>query len=702
MKLLRAKFQNFRMLRDLELEFSNKPEERLTVIRAANESGKTTILHALRWALYGDSALPKKGGVFRLHPIDWEANTDASVPIMVMVEFELTSSRLNSEITTHQKYRLTRSTTERVDSDSKRPPSTVTLYELNETGADPYDEPSSFIKEKLPQELRGVFFTDGDQALSFIEADATPATKRRRVESAIHSLLGLEVINSSINRVKKSNSEANKELKQLGGADELSQVAICIEQRELRIEKLETAIEDAKKQKDAYDEYYEQTKLKLLEALEKGNKQELKDNLERVLVEIKQLNKLLSTAREDHAQLFLSQSLAFDLLGPILKSTFEKLDELYDQGKIPNHTIPVLHNCLEAGICICGESLRPEQGSDENRRAHILKLIEESQQADDFQTIITRLYFDTGQRVKGPTSVNTWLEKYKQVSELRDDLRKQVKRKRQELRRIQQTLAELPNTDIQGLEVTLQHQKKQCERFLEKQTTAETELKHIRNEYKTLKKKRDSLIRRSEKYKRTRAKLTITDDVLMILESARKQIENEELQKVSDQMNSIFIEMIGADPEQGAIIQRAEIDRKFNILVYGPDDRSLNPDRDLNGASRRALTFAFILALTKVSEVEAPNVIDTPLGMTSGYIRRSILRTAIRESKQLILFLTHDEIHGCEDIIDDATSVVYTLTNPAHYPVMLVNDPGVYERKVLRCSCNHRNTCELCQRRLNS
>ena len=133
-------------------------------------------------------------------------------------------------------------------------------------------------------------------------------------------------------------------------------------------------------------------------------------------------------------------------------------------------------------------------------------------------------------------------------------------------------------------------------------------------------------------------------------------------------MNSVFLEMIGADPEQGAIIQRAEISRDFDIIVYGPSDRTLNPDRDLNGASRRALTLAFILALTKVSEVEAPNVIDTPLGMTSGFVKRSILRTAVRESTQLILFLTHDEIAGCEEIIDEAAGMVFTLTNPTHYP----------------------------------
>ncbi len=51
----------------------------------------------------------------------------------------------------------------------------------------------------------------------------------------------------------------------------------------------------------------------------------------------------------------------------------------------------------------------------------------------------------------------------------------------------------------------------------------------------------------------------------------------------------------------------------------------LGTDLDLNGASRRALTLAFILAFTRVSGVKAPNVIDTPLGMTSGIVKRAML-----------------------------------------------------------------------------
>ena len=194
------------------------------------------------------------------------------------------------------------------------------------------------------------------------------------------------------------------------------------------------------------------------------------------------------------------------------------------------------------------------------------------------------------------------------------------------------------------------------------------------------------------------ADLEVAQDIETVLSKAYDRLTTEELDKVSSRMNTTFLEMIGADPQQGAIIRGAMITRDFEIKVYGPSDRTLNPDRDLNGASRRALTLAFILALTKVSEVQAPNVIDTPLGMMSGYVKRSVLTTAIRESSQLILFLTRSEITDCEEILDAESGLVVTLTNPAHYPVMLANDPGVTERTILKCECDHRQHCDQCRR----
>lgn len=700
MKLLRAKFENFRLLRDLDLTFSNETKRRLTVIRAANESGKTTILTALQWALYGDSALPGKGEGYRLHPIDWNVSEGKRIPITVSVEFELTRFRRGPAglIETRRLYRLVRSAFEDVDSSARRSSSTVRLFALNDYGASPIDAPDALINEELPPELRDVFFTDGDRALSFIEADVALSTKRERVQRAIRSLLGLGVIEDAIKHVKKSATDVNRQAKQVGPRGELAQIASRLEKIDEDDARFEADLEDARQQFGAFDLKVDETDRKISDALRKGDKEKLQKDLDDAKRELKRLDEQVASANKEHSGLFRSRSLAADLLAPVFDIAFEKLQVMHDQGKIPSTTIPVLQERLSGELCICGENLKSDNPDGLRRRDHIKKLIEDSERADEIQEVITDLYYGAKSLQVG-SGGTPWLDQYKGVVERRDGLQVLRDEAGRKFRSLELQLDSLPETDIQGLREARRQYKDQRDRWLSKSSSLETQLAALRREKEQLEQQRDRLLREQKKGARIIAELEVTQDVVSVLQASYDRITHDELEKVSKLMNQTFLEMIGADPEQGAIIQRAEISPEFDIIVYGPNGRTLNPDRDLNGASRRALTLAFILALTKVSEVEAPNVIDTPLGMTSGYVKRSILKTAIRESAQLILFLTHDEIAGCEDILDDAAGVVSTLTNPAHYPKMLVNDPGVVERKVLRCDCSHRSECRLCQRR---
>ncbi len=704
MRLLRAKFENFRLLRDLELQFASDLDKNLTVIRAANESGKTTILHALQWALYGDAALPGKGADFRLHPIDWDTNDIKRVPVTATVEFEITTHRqVSGKLReTRRQYRLVRSAFENVDGQVHRTASTVQLFALSDIGADPIDAPESLINEELPSELREVFFTDGDRALSFIEADVAQSTKRERVQGAIRSLLGLGVIDDALKHVRKSVAEVNRKAKQVGSGSELDKIAGRLEDIEKDQVHLESSLEDAKQQFSAFEEKVNKTERTIAVVLQKGDKEELQKNREDVQREIKRLDDQLKAANKDHSALFRSCSIATDLLAPLFTRAYERLEDLHDQGKIPNTTVPVLQDRLSAGVCICGETLDSNNPGGEKRHANIQKLIDDSQRADEIQEIITDLYYSAKPLQTGEDNrLGAWLEDYKKVVERRDGIQELRDEAGRKYRALEMQLDALPETDIQSLRATLRQYKEQRDRCLSKSSSIDTQLRNLRDEQEGLASKRDRLLRDQKKGARILAELEVTQDVTKVLQSAYERITNDELAKVSDLMNSIFLEMIGADPEQGAIIRRAKISREFDIIVYGPNERTLNPDRDLNGASRRALTLAFILALTKISEVEAPNVIDTPLGMTSGYVKRSILRTTIQKSAQLVLLLTHDEIVGCDEIIDEAAGEVFTLTNPAHYPKMLVNDPCVSESKVLRCECNHRNDCQLCRRRLD-
>ena len=699
MKLIRAEFKNFRLLRDLYLEFSTDRMKKLTVIRAENETGKTTILNGLQWALYGDDALPGKGRDYRLHPIDWDASDGERVPISAQVDFEITSfrqSKTRGLVKTERQYRIIRSAYETLDdSGQNRTPSTVKLFHLTDRGNEPIELPEVQIRDDLPLELREVFFTDGDRALSFIEAERK--AKRERVEDAIRSLLGLGVIEDAIKHVGKTISGINKAAQAIGADEKLTSILARLEQVEEESEDLEEEIKDSKAQVAAFEEKLADIQKEIDMALVKGDREKLKNEIEQIKRQLKHIESEQVNAGKDHSNLFRSLLLSRDLLAPILKKSLEKLNELRAQGKIPNTTIPVLEERLKATTCICGESLDLHSTDGERRRNHIQCLIDESRKADALQSSITDLYF-------GSSSLNLdnehWITEYDKIEDRRARLESIHNAQGKKFKDLEMQLDDIPDIDIQGLRSTQRHYKNQRDRFNDDRIRNETLLEGLRKEHGSLALQSENLLREQRKDAFILARLDVTRDIEGVLKNSYSRMTNEELTKVSQLMNTIFLEMIGADPEQGSIIRKAEVSKKFDILVYGSNNRPLDPDRDLNGASRRALTLAFILALTKVSEVEAPNVIDTPLGMMSGYVKRSVLKTTIRESSQLILFLTRSEIADCEEILDAEAGQVITLTNPAHYPRMLVNDPQVEEHKVLRCECNHREECVLCRRQM--
>ena len=703
MKLIRAEFENFRLLRDLKLDFST--DKTLTVIRAENETGKTTILNGLLWALYGDNSLPNEGKDYRLHPIDWDVSNGGQVTISVQVDFETTGLWHSSRgaIETRRQYRIIRSAFEILDgTEWKRTSSTAKLAQIEDTGSEFVKYPDAEINDELPSELRDVFFTDGDRALSFIEATVSNTTKRGRVQKAIRSLLGLGVIENALNHVKKTAAEVNKAAKGIGSDEKLTQIATRLEQVDKDLEDRDKKREEARSQFAAFDEKLSEIQKAIYAALARGNREKLERDIKEAKQRLKRINNQQADVIKEHSGLFRSLSLSRDLLAPVLEKSLGKLDNLRDQGKIPQETIPVLEDKLKGITCICGESLDPNYVDGKRRREHIQCLIDKSQKADELQSSIMALYHHSLFLL--PTQITDsqrWLAEYAKIFKSRDYLLSLQEEQGQKLRGLETQLDDIPDSDIQGLRDTEKFYRDQRDRFNAEQARLETQLEGLKNEQSSLSAQLNNFLREQEKGDRILAQREVTQDVRQVLENSYSRITNEELDKVSELMNTIFLEMIGADPEQNAIIQKAEISKEFDILVYGPDNRALNPDRDLNGASRRALTLAFILALTRVSEVRAPNVIDTPLGMMSGYVKRSVLKTAIRESSQLVLFLTRSEIADCEDILDTEAGRVITLTNPAHYPRMLVNDPQVKERKVLQCECNHRKECPVCQRRID-
>ena len=709
MKLKRVEFQNFRLLRDLVINFATDSEKKLTVIRAENDSGKTTIMIGIQWAFYGDSALPhSKKDDYRLYPIDWDITVDSNrVPVSVTIEFETTvqhGRRGKDSIQEKRIYRLVRSTYVTLNGESwKTSPLTLKLFLLTNKGSEPIQQPEVHVSELLPPELREVFFTDGDRALNFIEASLATSAKRDRVGKAIRSLLGLGVIEDTLNHIKKAGANINKSAKANNPDEKLTGVLTSLVEISKNIEDCEEKINDSKIQFSSFDLKVDEIQKQIENALVRGNREDLKREIERIEMRRGRVSEQLTSERKKHAELFKNLLLSRDLLYSNLTRSTGLLNDLHDRGKIPNATIPVLEERLKGKTCICGESLEANYSGGQLRRQHIEHLIEESRKADELQNIVTDLYYESAPLF--PDSIANdehWATEYTKVFQSRDELELQFQELGKELRSCETKLADIPDIDIQGLRTTRQWYIEQRDKFNRLLSQQETRLEGLKTEKRELESLRDNLLRQKEKGDRILSELEVVRDIEQVLNNSYKKIQHDEISKVSERMNSVFLEMIGVDVEQEAIIQNAKISNDFDILVYGPENRSLNPDIDLNGASRRALTLSFILALAKVSEVEAPNVIDTPLGMMSGYVKKSVLRSAIRESTQLILFLTRSEIADCEEILEDSAGCIITLTNSAHYPLMLVNKSlNGYKYSALRCNCGIHQECDLCQRHLD-
>jgi DNA sulfur modification protein DndD len=692
MKLLRAHIENFRLLKDVTFEFSTDKDRNLTVIRAANESGKTTLLTALQWGLFGDEALPDRGRSFRLSPIDVSSGDKVSVTISVEVDCEIPTR------TGSRKYRLIRFVTETVRGGQwERGAANVNLFHLTPNGAAPVDNPEAHIRPHLPRELREVFFTDGDRALSFIEG--SKGDQMKRVEGAIRSLLGLTVVEDALSHTRKVSTELNQKIKKdAGNREELQTVSDRLSALEEQRPGLEEQVRAAREARLKLEDLEEEADRKLSDALRKGNREDLEKQRQAAIRGRQSAEKDTAQAARDHANLFRSELLGKQLLaGPFAKAK-SVLDGLHKQGKIPNQTIPVLEDRLNQPNCICGESLDPNDAGGQRRRAHIQHLIEDSRNSDALQEKVTALYYGA-QELLRPVEGRAWRDEYSDVFERRQRANTRCREFGEQESAVEAKIAALPDVDIQQLRTTRDHYRSQAKDAQSKEIRLNSQLEAMLRDIKLAEAEREKLLQHDEKGMKIGAELEVAHDLQQVLTNALETMKTRELKQVGDRMNALFLEMIGADPAQRSIITQAAITPEFRIVVFGRFDHPLDPSQDLNGASRRALTIAFILALTKVSEVEAPNVIDTPLGMTSGYVKRAIVQLASQESSQLILFLTHDEIKGCEDILDEHVGRICTFTNPALYPKILANDPGTNDTGIMLCDCDHHRHCQICELR---
>lgn len=695
MILQRIRVQNFKLLRDIDVTLSCAPDRPLTVIRAENGSGKTSLHYAIIWGLYG-----MKGLKAMTQPKDLalaSKATPAGTPVTVQValDFEITDEYGSAE------YRLERTVLE-TPQGAQAPVRTreeVTLSKVTSAGHEIIEQPELWLEQWLPERLADVFFTNGDDVQKFITGRLETRTRQEKVHFAIKSLLGINQLHGAVADIEAAyQGFYRKAAKDVGGAyDKL------VEERDRLTRRVAELDEDYGRREQQLANMRDdlvRKKRELEEIKGIGDLDLLNEEIRNHEKDLEQLESLQKKAFDQIGALFKSEALSRAVASGSLASGAARLEALADLRVIPNTSIPTLEDRLLLGVCICDADLSEGTAS----RQHVEDLLVDQKDHSELSARLTNLRHN----FRGLSLVDQadFTESRSVLLGEVAKLREAIKSKTAQLNAAKERRHSIDQSEVKRLTSDIQDLERK-----ERDTTfqlgrSSTERDTVRDQ---LGKKADELAKAERTVtiaKDHQVRRDVGQDLLALARAVTAALEGPYVQRVSDKLNAMFMDILGADDSSTlGVFTSVRITDAFDIEVGSQNLTSLDPDFEVNGASQRALTLAFIWSLMEVAGTVAPRFIDTPLGMVSGDTKWRMVDAITKPTSagqtpyQVVLLLTRSEIAGVEKLLDERAGAFTTLSCSQHYPKDLVNQWATDAPYSRACPCSHREQCAVCARR---
>ena len=700
MRLESAHIKNFKLLEEVDLTFSTDSQQPLTVVRAENGSGKTSILYALRWAMYGARGIPTG---MRLTAA--AKPPGRPVTVQVRAEFTTTDPYSGDEV----RYRLIRSCEETPGEDDRfqRNPDQLRLLRRTSAGEeDIEDGKEGLIRKLLPLNLAYVFFTNGDDVQRFISNGQQADRERQRaVHSAIRQLLGLDDVEATERHLSSIAKRLKRELADDGG-EELQAANAALETIQERVAEDEEELDTIRERIVRVDDQSRADERELDGIRGIGDLDTIQARIRELEGDLSQLGTQEGGIRGQMKEMLQSERLSWRLIGPQLQQGLGILDDLADRKVIPGAAIEVLTDRLELGICICGEDL----GEGSERHQHVEDLIEQQREvAPELQRLSTVWHL-----ARNSYSVQlAAIAARRSFDDVAADLRQQYtgcrdaqRRKQADLDSEREKRTQIDAERVRTLTDRIQQNVGKRSSFDRKYGEVEGRLQGLEEEARLAGERVRKAEAETTLNETIRLRSVIADDLLELAQGTLGSLKSDYVQRVSARMNELFLDIVGSDPDaEAAVFTGVTINDRFDIVIHTQGGKTLDADYELNGASQRALTLSFIWALMEVAGREAPRIIDTPLGMTSGAVKHRMVELLTSPADatglvaQVVLLMTRSEIRDIEDLLDERAGSVSTLSCSKDYPVDLVNEWGDGAPTVRSCACDHRQICSVCIRR---
>lgn len=616
---------NYRQYRNLSMEFKKAGHD-LQVIVGDNGTGKTNLLNAFTWCLYGTEPHLGTSDKYKGEPkLNKDAIQDAiahdlrteNIEIAIEIEFECETARVTRKLPVRicsQTELLEKKTDEEFYIQCM--PETGTAKVLKGELAE------SYIERHLPEGIREYFFFDGEQLSNYFSNKRNEAIK-----AAIHSISQIDLVTRMRDRtdtcIKTMRRSLNKSLPSVSTLnEEIDKNERIFKKYDAEREGLERQVHNARDRID-----------------------ELGENLRNVpdIAKLETERDLLKKKAADYERDVAEAQAAYINFARTAFVDFAFYDAVEKSlasisGMEQKHQLPpsidrgYIEEMLHEHICkVCNRPL-----SEEDQR-HLEEILERYQVSNETSHILIGIRNELRRLIDRVHSYPQ--SRDKAMGALRRAESRLIETQTQ-LDKIEGTIASFPDSErVKQWHSERTQLEQEVDKYLEEIGSKKRTAELARNKREKKEAELREVLRKQTQQKDLGNAIDFGSRAVKLLDNVEKDIISEIRTMMAAKTESLFKGLVWKDSKCDHI----ELSETYQLSLY--DRAGYSCAGTCSAAERALLALSFTLAMHDVSGFDSPLFIDTPIARASGENRANFADTLaeVSKRKQLILTFTPDE-----------------------------------------------------------
>lgn len=619
------KIKNFRNYKG-EQEIIFDDHRNIHIIVGTNGAGKTNLVNAIYWCLYGTEWKTSKDpyGILNIKVRDQLRRKPSGSSEYVEVKLIFKDKSENKIYVLSRSKKFINKDGEVVEDQEEFSGYIFERGKPEETGYTPEELAYFLATYIIPREISEFYIFDGEKLDTFFKME-----QMRRVRESIEKMMEMNIIERAIEHLEKIIRDYRDKVRRM--KPDLDSTLRELNKKEDEKKDIENQLKELKDEINELEnklKHVEEELLKIGSIDVRKIQQEIKDLKEKR----QKLNSKLKEYREtlrDRMIEFIMYGYSYDAITSLLMNIESKVEK----GEIPPAIREkFLRELLERGECICGSDLNKEV----EKRKRIEKLLNQVKEPEELANLLTDGKYKLDEIIK------RILEVYKDINKILMEIESTKDELEKVKNRIEALEEKLGGIDIEKVKELTELKKEIENKIIEKKAKIE-DLKRRKDqldlEIQKIKRKYDNELRKDRKVKELSELLFIAEKAKNELCNIKNNIRKRVMEKIGDITWNIFKDIY----EYAFTYDGIEISEQFDFILK--DKYGGNALTTTSAGTRQILAFSFMMALQEASGHFSPIIVDTPLSRISKYNRLAFMKVIgkLSQKAQMIFLMTDTE-----------------------------------------------------------